>query len=159
MRTPPPSTPPPTPTPPTHPSSHSLSRAVFNETLFGPSAYRGPNAADNNPEDFHPSYPLTSRPNFKSEFKYFRQLDSSKDDGAELQIDMLLGFCHFTPVDELQHSLGRPPLDGSGPAAVRCLSEDDAVNSSKADGRPAKVERAKTERSRRRTDRFDEVSV
>ena len=92
-------------------------RSVFNETLYGPSQFRGKNGHSNlpaqtsNPADFHPSVPLSSRPDFSKEFAYFRllpgkTLDNINSEEHEIRVDSMLRFCHFKNLDDHSTDLG-----------------------------------------------------
>jgi hypothetical protein len=70
-------------------------RSVFGETLLGPEEFRNHDSpVANLEEDFDPSFPVESRPNFYKEFYNFRTSEASTD-CKELTIDTLLDFCHF----------------------------------------------------------------
>ena len=90
-------------------------RTVFAETLLGPEEFRNhQKPLANCDEDFDPSFPGDSRPNFYKEFYNFRTSEASTD-YKELTIDVLLNFCHFTPCEtggEVGGSvkLGVPPV-------------------------------------------------
>lgn len=76
-------------------------RNVFEETLLGPREFRDvshPKAYDD--EDFDPSFPPSSRPNFFREFRYFRQNECTET-SDELTVDVLLDFLHFSRNDDL----------------------------------------------------------
>ena len=71
------------------------------------------NREKNNPLDFHPSVPESSRPDFSKELAYFRALpgksiDHLNDPDHEMKTDMLLRFCHFVKVEEHRFPLGTP---------------------------------------------------
>mmetsp|Transcript_12823 Transcript_12823/g.19428 ORF Transcript_12823/g.19428 Transcript_12823/m.19428 type:complete len:1413 (-) Transcript_12823:37-4275(-) len=89
-------------------------RKVFDETLLGPAQFRSRmNPVCNEDEDFSPTYPKEARPNFYNEFNWFRKNEAT-DKYDELQLDMLLKFCHFRKngVGGLgyQDRLGVPPI-------------------------------------------------
>jgi glyoxylase-like metal-dependent hydrolase (beta-lactamase superfamily II) len=79
-------------------------RNVFEETLLGPKEFRDvsqPKAYDE--EDFDPSFPPSSRPNFFREFQYFRRNEGTET-SDELTVDVLIDFLHFS-----RNDLASPP--------------------------------------------------
>jgi hypothetical protein len=90
-------------------------RSVFGETLLGPQQFRDHSVPlANMDEDFDPSFPVDSRPNFYKEFLNFRTAEATTDH-PELSIDTLLHFCHFQGSRQNQEThtkdvLGAPPI-------------------------------------------------
>jgi glyoxylase-like metal-dependent hydrolase (beta-lactamase superfamily II) len=91
-------------------------RSVFEETLLGPKQFRGVSPISHEPEDFDPSYPKESRPDFSKEFRHFR-VSEKTDVHTELSTDMLLEFCHFRDTvpeklggEEMDSAIGVPPI-------------------------------------------------
>lgn len=91
---------------------------VFEETLLGPKQFRRKdNPVTHEEQDFSPDFPKEKIPNLAKELGHFRDFG-----GKELNVDMLLHFCHFLqPNDGCFHdNLGVPPnLD---------VMDDDEVN-------------------------------
>jgi len=91
---------------------------VFEETLLGPKQFRRKdNPVSYDKRDFAPDFPKEKIPNLAKELGHFRDFG-----GKELNVDMLLNFCHFEQPDDgcFHDNLGVPPnLD---------VMDDDEVN-------------------------------
>lgn len=96
-------------------------RSVFEETLLGPHHFRDPdNPLEHDPEDFDPDFPISARPNFYEEFKYFR-VSEKTDKFEELTTGMLLDFHHF------EKKRGEDPEGDDSETSFLFASDCDAI--------------------------------